>query len=284
MNQITRREMLKCAALLSEALYLRSPLLAADEKPKKILFFTKSSGYQHSVVKRNGKDLAFAEKILIDTGKAKGFDVVASKDGGLFTSEKLDEFDAFVFYTTGDLATAGTDKQPPMPQGGKQALLDAVNGGKGFVGIHCATDTFHGTGDEIDPYIKMIGGEFVRHGQQQDSTCHLADTKFPGLPDKDITLHEEWYTMKHFAPDLHVILLQETQGMKGDAYKRPAYPSTWARMHGKGRVFYTSIGHREDVWTNPIYTNLLMGGINWATGNVSADITADIDTVAPGVK
>ena len=47
--------------------------------------------------------------------------------------------------------------------------------------------------------------------------------------------------------------------MKGEDYQRPNFPATWARMHGKGRVFYTSMGHREDVWTNPIFQNLLAG-------------------------
>jgi type 1 glutamine amidotransferase len=52
-------------------------------------------------------------------------------------------------------------------------------------------------------------------------------------------------------------------------------------MHGKGRVFYTSMGHREDVWTNPLYQTLLMGGLNWALGRVDADITPNLAQVTP---
>ncbi|MEI6862357.1 MAG: ThuA domain-containing protein, partial [Verrucomicrobiota bacterium] len=58
-------------------------------------------------------------------------------------------------------------------------------------------------------------------------------------------------------------------------------PSTWARMQGKGRVFYTSMGHRDDVWTNPAFQSVLLGGINWATGRVDADVTPNLDKVAP---
>ena len=65
-----------------------------------------------------------------------------------------------------------------------------------------------------------------------------------------------------------MILVQATQGMDGTDYQRPDYPATWARMHGKGRVFYTSMGHREDVWTSPIFQAVLLGGISWASGNV----------------
>ena len=55
-------------------------------------------------------------------------------------------------------------------------------------------------------------------------------------------------------------------------YQRPNFPMTWARNYGKGRVFYTSMGHREDVWSNPMYQGLLLGALGWATGRVEADI------------
>ncbi len=97
----------------------------------------------------------------------------------------------------------------------------------------------------------------------------------------DFDLNEEWYSLKNFAPDLHVILVQETEGMKGMDYERPAFPETWARKHGKGRVFYTSMGHREDVWENATFQHLLVGGLNWAFGRVEADITPNLTAAAP---
>ena len=69
--------------------------------------------------------------------------------------------------------------------------------------------------------------------------------------------------------------------MKGKMYERPPYPATWARLHGKGRVFYTSMGHREDVWTNPVFQEILTGGINWVVKNVEADVEPNIDKVTP---
>ncbi len=56
---------------------------------------------------------------------------------------------------------------------------------------------------------------------------------------------------------------------------------TWARNYGKGRVFYTSMGHREDVWDNPMYQGLLLGALAWATGQVDADIEPNIKKVTP---
>jgi hypothetical protein len=69
--------------------------------------------------------------------------------------------------------------------------------------------------------------------------------------------------------------------MTDSLYQRPPYPATWARLHGKGRVFYTSMGHREDVWTNSIFQQIILGGIAWALRNVDADVTPNIATVTP---
>jgi type 1 glutamine amidotransferase len=65
-------------------------------------------------------------------------------------------------------------------------------------------------------------------------------------------------------------------------YDRPNFPETWARMHGKGRVFYTSMGHREDVWSNAKYQGLLIGALLWSTGQIDADVTPNITKVTPG--
>jgi type 1 glutamine amidotransferase len=68
--------------------------------------------------------------------------------------------------------------------------------------------------------------------------------------------------------------------MEGNDYQRPDYPATWARRHGKGRVFYTSMGHREDVWTNPMFQAVLLGGIAWAVGNVRAETPPNLKEAA----
>ena len=260
---------------------------------KKVLFFTKASsrGFQHSVITRKGDKLGMAEQILTDLGKEHGFEVVASKDGRLFEPDKIGEWDAFVFETTGDLTTPGTDKNPPISADGEKAFYDAIRSGKGFLGMHCATDTFGHFGKRNkgaeDPYIQMIGGEFIVHGAQQPSRIEIADPAFPGIAKgfgtagNSFTITDEWYALKNLADDLHVILIQVTEGMKGHMYERPNFPITWARAYGKGRVFYTSMGHREDVWENPMYQALLLGALGWATGLIDASIEPNIRQVTP---
>ena len=114
----------------------------------------------------------------------------------------------------------------------------------------------------------------------------VVDPKFPGAGSlgHGFKMNEEWYSLKNFADDLHVLLVNETKGMHDKCYDRPPYPASWIRNYGKGRVFYTSMGHREDVWTNPIFQSILVGGIEWASGKVEADVAANISQVTPGAN
>jgi type 1 glutamine amidotransferase len=132
--------------------------------------------------------------------------------------------------------------------------------------------------------VKLLGGEFIIHGKQQKATMRCVDPKFPGMENvgERFDLMEEWYSLKDFPDDLHVLLVQETSSMEGPMYQRPAYPATWVRSHGKGHIFYTSMGHREDVWTNPTFQEILVGGIRWALGDAKADTTPNLKTVTPG--
>lgn len=269
-------------------------------KGRQVLYFTKCSGFEHSVVKRPARDqLSHSERILSDLGQKHGFAVTCSKDGGVFTPQNIAKYDVFVFYTSGVLTEPGNDRNPPMTPAGKAALLEAIKQGKGFVGIHAANDSFHyqsvrgdrserfvAHGPKVDPYIAMLGGEFIRHGPQQVATARVVDRKFPGCEGLEDTfaLLDEWYTFKDFARDMHVVLAVETQGMKGVDYQRASFPYTWARTHGKGRVFYTGLGHREDVWTNPLFQNLVLGGLGWAAGNVETDVTPNIEKATPGYR
>lgn len=259
-------------------------------KRKRILMFTKSSGYEHSVIKRTNGKLSLAEQIVADLGKQHGFDVNATKDGRVFSSTALPQYDAFLFYTTGDLTTAGTDKNPPMTAEGKQRFLDLIHRGRGFIGTHSASDTFDTGGNRfdpqpqaLDPYLKMLGAEFIMHDSQQKARLHVADTQFPGMSalNGGVEMIEEWYPFRDYRPDLHVLTILETKGMQGPHYQRPPFPNTWARMNGRGRVFYTALGHREDVWNSAMYQSLVLGGISWALGNVDADVRPNIARVTP---
>jgi len=290
-----RRDLLKAGAAVALGASSFPLGWAADlvKTPRKLFMFTRSQGYEHDVVRRKNGELSLAERVVTDLGKKHGFEVHCTKDGREILPETVAKYDAFLFETTGDLTKEGGDKNPPMPVEGKKALLKAVADGKGFVGCHCASDTFHSPGDKggtldgqpVDSYIAMLGGEFMGHGSQQNSFMRVADKSFPGAKGlDDFRLNEEWYALRNFPNDLHVVLVQDTEGMKEGMYHRPNYPATWARKHGKGRVFYTSMGHRDDVWQNPTFHAVLLGGLGWAFGDARADVTPNVEKVTPGAK
>jgi type 1 glutamine amidotransferase len=299
MNEFSsRREFLRTATLTGAGLALSSPLLGASNKS--VLVFTKSSGFEHTVVKRVEGKPSLVDDTINEMGNRHGFSAGVTKDGRIFDSKEFLSYTAVVFFTTGDLTTMGNDGKPPMSAKGKQALLDAVRDGMGFVGVHAASDTFHtppdtpdlanryiAHGEEQDPYLKMLGGEFIVHGRDprlQDGNLIVNDPKFPGMEGvtSPVSFNEEWYSLKDFMPDLHVILTLDTHGMKGECYQRAPYPVMWARRQGKGRVFFTAMGDRPENWKNEFFLNSLAGGIRWSIGEASAQVDVNLKQAAPG--
>ena len=287
---MNRRDMILSAgmAALSTAVFPMRWVGASERKKQKVLYFTRTVGYEHDIVRRKGDELGHAEKALVAMGKGVGIDVECTKDGRVFDGD-LTQYDAFVFSATGDQTLPNKRNVPPMSPTGKAKFLDAVAAGKGFVGVHNACGSWLSKGpqyenqDQVDPYIAMLGGEFVVHGVPQEASLRLVSPGFPGTEklDKELRLRDEWYSLKNLAKDMHVILVQETHGMRGECYQRPPFPATWARQHHKGRVFYTSMGHFEDIWTNAHFQDVLLGGLTWAMGNVDADVTPNFDKVTP---
>jgi uncharacterized protein len=293
-----RREFLQTLAMAgASAAFARSTFAA----PKSLLVFTKSSGFEHDVVKQIDGKPSIAEQAVTDICKKHGYDVHCTKDGRIFDSPDFAKFQAIFFFTTGDLTQAGTDKNLPMTPQGKQKFLDAIHGGTGFVGSHAAADTFHtppdnppdlsnryvAHGDNSDPYLRMLGGEFIVHGSSprlQTTKIVINDAKFPGLAgvQSPVEFTEEWYSLKDFASDLHVIATLDTEGMTGECYQRPPYPMTWARLYGQGRVFYTAIGDRPENWREVFFLNLLDGGIRFAMRDANADLSQNLKAAAPG--
>ncbi|MBI2513042.1 MAG: ThuA domain-containing protein [Opitutae bacterium] len=277
----------------------------AAMRPLRVLFFSKSANFEHSVVKRVDGQPSWAEQILGELGKKRGYEFTFTKDGSQITPEFLTKFDVLFFYTCGFFTNdvPNVDGQPPMSEAGLRAVYDAVAAGKGFVGCHSASDCLH-TGEQPQvnfqtepgrwvnhgaashPWVRFLGGEFIRHGAQQATEIRVVSPEFPGLKALPAATRfaEEWYSLKDFAPDLHVVHLMETAGMEGLEYRRPAFPCTWARRHGKGRVFYTSLGHREDVWASEFFQTTIAAGLNWAGGRVEADVTPNLERVAPGAR
>ncbi len=183
--------------------------------------------------------------------------------------ESLQNYDAVIFAnTTGDL---------PLPD--RQGFLDWIKSGKAFIGMHSCIDTFHGWPD----FIKMLGGEFASHGAQVGVDCLNQDPKHPAnvhLPNGWKITQEEMYLIKNYDLEKcnHDLLILDKHPNKPEEAGR--FPVSWCKEYGKGRVFYTTLGHREDIWDDEwkegngrranapaialAYQQHILGGIKWA--------------------
>jgi uncharacterized protein len=221
----------------------------------KVLYLTHSAGFKHDV-------LPLSEQILKQVGERSGaFEVTATQDCSLVSRDNLKQYDAVVFYTTGEL---------PISDEQKAAFLDFVKSGKGFVGIHSATDTFYKWAE----YGEMIGGYFDQHPWHQDVTVKVEDRRHPATRhlDTPFKIKDEIYQFKNFSRDrVHVLLSLDTGSVD---LALPAvhradkdFALAWWRNYGRGRVFYTALGHRAEVWQDERFQQHLLGALRWAVGD-----------------
>ena len=163
--------------------------------------------------------------------------------------------------TTGDL---------PLPN--RDAFIQWVKDGGAFVGMHSASDTFHG----YKPYIEMLGGEFQTHNEQVSVECINKDPNHPATkhlgPSYNLgRKNEEIYIIKNYNPaTVHELLVLDKHP---NTHEPGHYAVSWCKEFGKGKVFYTSLGHNEFVWEREDYQKHILGGIKWALGLEPGDAT-----------
>ncbi|MBI2422090.1 MAG: ThuA domain-containing protein [Candidatus Hydrogenedentes bacterium] len=250
----------------------------AAEKTR-ILFLSKSSGFEHSTIKEENGAVSHTGKTLQALAASMGAELTNTKDASLVNAENLKNYDVVIFYTTEDLTQTGADGNPAMSMTGVPELLAWIKEGGGFIGFHCASDTFHRERNQFapeSPYLDMVGGEFRSHGAQFEGTLKLVDAAHPAMANlKDgWKIKDEWYLFKDLMHgDLHVLALlepgKERENQK-DKYDLPPYPIAWCSSYGKGRVFYNGMGHREDVWDNESFQKSVADAITWARGDGEA--------------
>jgi type 1 glutamine amidotransferase len=220
----------------------------AAGKPARLLIVTVTKGYHHESIPK------LTERIE-GLGKQSGLFTVdtAATDAELAaktTPGALKAYDGVVFNnTTGDLPLADRD-----------AFLAWVESGKALVGIHAAADTFH----DWPAYISLLGAEFDYHRDQAKVQVLVDDPKHPATEGlvPPIELFDEIYLYKRFDRSrVHMLLHLDRHPNTGEP---GYYPIAWTREAGKGRVFYTAPGHRDEVVAADWFGRHLLGGIRWA--------------------
>jgi hypothetical protein len=170
-------------------------------------------------------------------------------------------------------------REVDLDAGGKADLLWFVHdAGKGFVSAHFGTTAFMESWPEFG---EMIGGKFDQHPWGTiEANVIVTDPKFPGMEKlgKEFTIRDEIYQTKDFSPEKSRVLLRlDTSKLDMTRPQVQAadypYPLAWARMYGKGRVFYASFAHAPATWDDPHVQEIYMGAIKWALGLVDADVT-----------
>jgi putative membrane-bound dehydrogenase-like protein len=248
---------------------IHAPAVAADPARPHLLLVTESREYVHDVVKHRDGAPSVVEKTFSQLAdKTHLFNVENTADlGAILTKEKLDNTRLIVFYTTGDLHLT-----PDQFNSFEQWIK---NGGS-FLGIHCATDTYKNHA----VYPKLIGATFTGHPWSADATVTIKidDPNHPAtknLP-ASITAKEEIYQFKNFDPQSVRVLI--SLDMEKTTPKQPHHiPIAWCKTYGKGKVFYTSLGHREDVWESDWYQKHLIGAISWLLDAAPGDSTPNPD-------
>lgn len=243
---------------------------AVVERSRKLLVFTLTRGFRHS-------SIPVGVEALTQLGRKSGaFDVVHSEDIAMFERDKLAQFDAVCFLnTTGELfegAPADADAKSRQ-QRLQQNLLEFVRNGGGFVGIHSATDTCYQWPD----YGLMIGGYFDGHPWHEPVVIMNAHPDHPlnsMFEAKDLKITDEIYQLKApYDGKRQMALLRLATEMvdmtkPGINRKDDDFGVSWIRAEGRGRVFYCSLGHREEVYWNPKVLSHYLAGLQWALGDL----------------
>lgn len=185
---------------------------------------------------------------------------------GRFCVESTTDLDAFLKLKSGDyatvvVATTGFAEELKGPR--EDALLGFIKGGGGFVGVHCAADSFRGS----RAYVDMIGGEFRTHPEFGDMNVKVVDNgHYITTRIKDFTIPDEMYILDSHDPS-KVHLLLET------SFKGEKFPLAYTKEYGEGRVFYLALGHNSTPWKNFEFQKLLVRGIAWTTGEEKTNKT-----------
>ncbi len=215
-----------------------------QQTPIRVLMLTATAGFRHD-------SIPVARDVMAGLAAGGGFTVTATEDLSLLTSSSLSSYDVVFFaLTSGELAFTAEQKA---------AIVGFVSGGKGYLGVHSASDTLY----EWPDYGRLVGAYFKEHPWTRQGTVVVEDPSHPataGLGER-FGLMEEFYTFRENPrPPVQVLLRLDpaSVGASGD------YPLAWAHSYGAGRAYYNALGHFAETWRDTRFQRQLAGAIRWA--------------------
>ncbi|KQZ85302.1 hypothetical protein ASD56_02830 [Microbacterium sp. Root166] len=269
------------------------PALAADDDPYKVLVVGQTLGFRHSHI----DDTTNA---IIDLGEANGFsvDVWDSRQPTLtltsspFTSgEDLSQYATIIFASPVDATNNLDPNRPRLLNDAELAAFQAyIRSGGGYVGLHAATDSMH----TVPWYSELTGGgaRFRNHPAQQTATMRVESPGHPSttmLPTEWVRF-DEWYNFTtNPREDVHVLItLDESTYNPGNGAMGADHPLAWCHNFEGGRSWYEGAGHTDVSWSDPLFLEHILGGIEWTAGVVTGGgdcVTFDeVDEVVAGLE
>ncbi|MBK5291623.1 MAG: ThuA domain-containing protein [Acidobacteriia bacterium] len=247
--------------------------------PKRVLYLTHSAGFRHG-------SIAVSGQVMDSIARRSGaIEVTATEDLTRITAETLRGFDAVFFFTSGEL---------PLTDAQKRDLLEFVRSGKGFGGVHSATDTLYNWPE----YGDLIGGYFDGHPWVHEAAIDVEDPDHPTTKHlgPSLRLFEEFYQFRAFSRDrVRVLMTLDTRTVNlhapGVNRTDEDFALAWCRNYGTGRVFYSALGHFDETWLDSRFQKTLEQALLWLTKELEGDASVRVsvpvvgnvrDSVAPG--
>lgn len=224
------------------------PAVAADApQPLRVLMLGGSSG--------SHRPAAMVE-LFRPALQGKAIELDYSEDtAAALRDESLARYDALaIFKDDGELTPEA-----------ERALVRFVESGRGLTAIHCASHAFRNS----IAYTRLVGGRFLRHGHDAFRAT-IIDAQHPAVANvASFETRDETYVHNELADDIRVLMVRREEG----GYE----PYTWVRTQGKGRVYYTALGHDEQTWRQPAFHQLLIEALRWTAGRQQAAVDATRD-------
>lgn len=222
-------------------------LAAGAVEPLQVLAFSKTAGFRHDSIPE--------AVTAVRAWEAEGFQVEATEDASAFTPENLKRFDAVIFLlTTGDVLDSAQES----------ALQAWVEAGGGLVGVHSASDTEY----DWAWYGGVLGAYFASHPAVQAADVHIEAPEHPtmaGLP-KVWNRTDEWYDFRANPRSGATVLATLDESTYSGGKMGDDHPVVWCKPVGKGRFWYTAMGHTKESYSEPLFLAHLKAGVCWAAG------------------
>lgn len=225
-----------------------TPGVAEDGTRFRVLVMSKTAGFRHSSIEPG-------IEAIRNLGADHNFSVDATEDASAFSTGNLARYDVVVFLNT---------TQSILDDSQKDAFVRFIRSGKGFVGIHAATDTHY----DWPWYGELVGAYFDNHPRPQTATIHVIDGDHPStrhLPES-WERFDEWYNFREpLDESIRVLAVLDPRSYRGSEMG-DLHPIAWYREFDGGRSWYTGGGHTEASYTEPLFLQHLLGGLEWAAG------------------